>query len=94
MGYQIGQPLTLIAGSFVIGTSYRIQTLGTTDFTLVGASSNTVGIDFTATGVGAGSGTVRPTKSYAHVQSDPTNLDTFEPGDSNNTSLIQDDVKD
>jgi hypothetical protein len=45
------------AGSFVSGTSYVIQTLGTTDFTLIGASSNTVGVTFTATGIGSGTGT-------------------------------------
>jgi len=45
------------AGAFVVGTTYKILTIGTTDFTLVGAVSNTVGIDFVATGVGAGTGT-------------------------------------
>lgn len=45
------------AGSFVIGSSYVITTLGNTDFTLIGASANTVGLTFTATGAGAGTGT-------------------------------------
>jgi len=45
------------AGTFTIGLSYRILTIGTTDFTLIGAASNTVGLTFTATGVGAGTGT-------------------------------------
>ena len=45
------------AGSFVTGTSYKITTVGTTNFTLIGASSNTVGIVFTATGAGSGTGT-------------------------------------
>jgi hypothetical protein len=45
------------AGSFVIGQSYVITSIGTTDFTLIGATSNTVGEDFTATGVGSGTGT-------------------------------------
>ena len=44
------------AGSFVTGTSYTIMTLGSTDFTLIGAATNTVGVTFTATGVGSGSG--------------------------------------
>jgi hypothetical protein len=44
------------AGFFVIGQTYGIRTVGTTDFTLIGASSNTVGVIFTATGVGSGSG--------------------------------------
>lgn len=45
-----------IAGSFVIGKDYKIQTIGTTDFTLIGAASNTIGENFTATGIGTGTG--------------------------------------
>lgn len=48
----------ITAGAFVVGTTYKILTIGTTDFTLVGAASNTVGEIFVATGVGAGTGTV------------------------------------
>lgn len=48
---------TVTAGSFVVGNQYKILTVGTTDFTLIGASSNTVGIVFVATGVGVGNGT-------------------------------------
>jgi len=48
---------SVTAGSFVVGTSYIILTVGTTDYTLIGAASNTVGVAFTATGVGAGTGT-------------------------------------
>jgi hypothetical protein len=44
-------------GSFVIGTRYIITYVGSTNFTLIGAASNTVGVVFTATGVGTGSGT-------------------------------------
>jgi hypothetical protein len=44
------------AGSFVIGTQYRISYVGTTDFVAIGASSNTLGVTFTATGVGSGTG--------------------------------------
>jgi len=44
------------AGSFVIGTTYTIQYIGTTDFTLIGASSNALGTVFTATGAGTGTG--------------------------------------
>jgi len=39
-------------------TNYEIATIGDTDFTLIGASENTVGITFTATGAGIGTGTV------------------------------------
>lgn len=48
---------TVTAGSFVVGTEYTILTVGTTDYTLIGAASNTVGVVFTATGVGTGDGT-------------------------------------
>ena len=44
------------AGSFVTGTKYKITVIGTTDFTAIGASSNTVGVIFTATGAGSGTG--------------------------------------
>ncbi len=44
------------AGLLVIGNTYKILVLGTTDFTLIGATSNTVGTVFVATGVGAGTG--------------------------------------
>jgi len=47
----------VIAGGFTIGVSYQITSLGSTDFTLIGASSNTVGVIFTATGSGTGTGT-------------------------------------
>jgi hypothetical protein len=47
------------AGAFVISTSYVIESIGTTDFTLIGAAANTIGTTFTATGGGAGTGTAR-----------------------------------
>lgn len=53
---SIGTGSPVNAGSFVIGQVYGIKTVGTTDFTLIGASSNTVGVIFTATGPGSGSG--------------------------------------
>ena len=45
------------AGSFVTGCWYQITTVGTTSFTGIGASANTVGIVFQATGAGSGTGT-------------------------------------
>ena len=50
---------TTTAGSFVTGRTYEIITIGTTDFTAIGASANTIGVEFTATGVGSGTGTVK-----------------------------------
>jgi len=45
------------AGSFIIGNTYTILTLGTTNYTAIGASANLVGVTFVATGVGSGTGT-------------------------------------
>ncbi len=45
------------AGSFIVGRSYIILVVGTTNFTAIGASANTIGVIFTATGVGSGTGT-------------------------------------
>jgi hypothetical protein len=47
---------TVAAGSFVTGVEYEIKTVGTTNFTLIGAASNTIGVRFTATGAGTGTG--------------------------------------
>jgi hypothetical protein len=51
------QGYTVMAGSFVVGKIYRILTVGTTNFTLIGAINNTIGTHFIATGVGSGTGT-------------------------------------
>jgi hypothetical protein len=48
------------AGAFVVGVKYTILTVGTTNFTAIGAASNTVGVVFTATDVGSGTGTASP----------------------------------
>lgn len=45
------------AADIEIGHIYRIRTVGTTDFTLIGAASNSAGTLFTATGSGVGTGT-------------------------------------
>jgi hypothetical protein len=45
------------AGVFQIGLTYTIVFVGTTDFTALGATSNTIGVSFVATGVGLGDGT-------------------------------------
>jgi hypothetical protein len=44
------------AGYFVVGVWYVITTIGTTDFTAIGAASNAVYIEFQATGTGTGDG--------------------------------------
>lgn len=55
---------TVTAGSFTVGVVYTILTVGSTDFTLIGASANTIGIVFTATGVGAGTGTATTASNF------------------------------
>lgn len=47
------------AGSFVIGRSYKIVSVGTTDFISIGATSNAIDQVFVATGVGSGTGTAK-----------------------------------
>ena len=51
-------PDSLAATALVTGTVYQVLTVGNSDFTLVGASANTVGTVFTATGTTTGTGTV------------------------------------
>lgn len=52
-----GTTTVVTAGAFVVGNTYIIASIGTTDFTLIGATANTVGLTFKATGVGVGTGT-------------------------------------
>jgi hypothetical protein len=55
--YGAGVNTTITAGSFNVGKRYRIVSVGTTSFTSIGASANTIGIEFIATGAGTGNGT-------------------------------------
>ena len=55
------------AGTFVTGRYYKIKTIGTTNFTLIGAASNTVGVKFQATGIGAGTGTAYLARTEAEA---------------------------
>lgn len=54
---EISSETTVVATALVRGNSYRIKTLGDTDWTAVGAPSNAVDVEFTASGVGTGTGT-------------------------------------
>jgi microcystin-dependent protein len=47
---------SFLAGSFISGRTYTIEFVGTTNFTAIGASANTVGVSFVATGSGTGTG--------------------------------------
>lgn len=59
------QGYTVTAGNFVVGQTYRITFVGTTDFALIGAVSNTVGTYFIATGVGSGTGIAEVSETVA-----------------------------
>ena len=50
--------ITVQATAVTIGSTYTISFVGTTDFTLIGAATNTVGTTFVATGRGTGTGLV------------------------------------
>lgn len=61
--YTITVPNTA-ATALVVGGQYVIAALGTSDFTLVGAPLNQVGIIFTATGTTTGTGTVNSANTW------------------------------
>ena len=56
--------VVVTAGAFVIGYQYEILSVGDTDFQDIGASADTVGVTFTATGVGSGTGTAGHILNY------------------------------
>jgi hypothetical protein len=49
--------VAVAATALVAGNKYTILTVGTTNFTLIGASANTVGVTFTCSAAGTGTGT-------------------------------------
>ena len=53
-----------LATAIVEGNKYEILTVGTTDYTLIGAGDNNIGTQFTATDVGTGTGTVKRVLVY------------------------------
>jgi hypothetical protein len=55
--YNNGIPITDVT-TLVGSTTYVIRSIGTTDFTLIGATSNTIGLSFVASGPGTGTGQV------------------------------------
>ena len=55
---------TITAGNFETGKKYTIATVGTTDFTAIGAIVNIVGQSFVATGPGSGNGTATTESKY------------------------------
>ena len=75
IAYEQGAPT--IAGSFVIGDTYLITSIGTTNFQTIGAASNTVGIHFIATGVGSGTGTAQFTRTIQSKLQDQISVKDF-----------------
>ena len=69
--YRVAEVTPTGGAPFVVGTQYIIATVGSTDFTAIGASANTVGVLFTATGVGAGTGTASETEICKLVDATP-----------------------
>jgi hypothetical protein len=59
---------TVDAGNFVIGKSYTITIIGTTDWVSIGAASATVGVSFVATGTGTGTGQASSAYSWSTPQ--------------------------
>ena len=65
-----------VGGSFVVGNTYEIVSVGSTSFTSIGAAANTVGVIFTATGVGSGSGTARLVAEYSFATTNGSSIVT------------------
>jgi hypothetical protein len=74
-------PATVAAGSLSAGIVYTIESVGTTDFTAVGAFANMTGITFVATGAGSGTGTA----VLATV--DPDVIGTFNTAEAANSDI-------
>lgn len=75
------------ASSLTVGQSYTITSVGTTDFTLYGASSNTVGTQFVATAAPIGSASLTIGQTYTINFAGTTNWVAL--GASSNTSGVQ-----
>jgi len=78
--YGTFETVQVNAGSFVIGKQYVISSVGTTNFTAIGAANNNVGTYFVATGVGSGTGTAwalngRSAWIQNNIQSNPVVAD-------------------
>ena len=78
--YQRSNILTT-AGNFETSQTYIINTIGTTDFTAIGATSNDVGTIFIASGLGTGTGTATKITYTAAATIDGDALGLTIPGD-------------
>ena len=80
----VGEERSLFSGtttastSIVSGERYKIESVGDSDFTSIGAESNTVGTVFVATAAGSGTGTVNAYLGYIpYTESLKNDIDTF-----------------
>jgi len=74
--YLSSDPIDAV--NFQANVGYFISTVGTTDFTLIGASTSTVGTYFVATGAGTGTGAARPALGYVpYSETNKDSVDTF-----------------
>lgn len=69
--------VTETAGSFVVGRSYTIVSIGSTNFIGIGALANIVGTVFVATGVGTGTGTASPNAYHLVAVSTTTTINAY-----------------
>jgi len=78
VGLAAGKLTTVeTAGSFVVGRSYVITTLGNTVYTSIGANANLVGQYFVATGAGSGTGTSTPIANHLVAVSSSTTVNAY-----------------
>ena len=75
VAYEQGYQVT--AGAFVVGKSYLITSVGNTNFVSIGAATNTVGVYFTATGAGSGTGTAQLSRTVQAKFQDSISVKDF-----------------
>jgi hypothetical protein len=73
-GILVTDDTATVAGTFTIGQLYTIRSLGNTNFMDLGAASNTVGLTFTATSSGVGTGTAYLTNKLSYSDFNNTGL--------------------
>lgn len=72
------QNTTVGATAIIAGSTYTILTVGNTNWVSIGASANTVGTTFVATGAGTGTGTATFNSNIVpYTQSGLSEIDTF-----------------
>jgi hypothetical protein len=71
------QGYTVTAGAFTVGATYRITSVGTTNFIAIGAAANATGVLFTATGVGSGNGTAEYSRTVQTKFRDTVSVKDF-----------------